>query len=106
MSALSVLTRYPSKHLRPGENDQGFEFEGPGLVAILREDAPKNTKPMLYKALTAVNAEDDALAVARNLLERRSPSDQYVFAVLLSIPDQAERQKALKKFAPVCIEGI
>ena len=96
--ALDVLRRYSFKHLRPGEhgeNERDFEFEGPGLVIICREEPPKKVGQREFAILTAVNAPNDALAVARSLLKQRSGGERYVYAMLASMKSPRERQRVL-----------
>lgn len=106
MSALSILNRYDFKRLRPGENDSSFVFKGPGLVVICQEEVQANGDETQFKMLTALIANNDALAVAKNALKQRAGREKYVFAMLASLATLGERQAALEALAPMCSEGI
>ncbi len=105
MSALSVLNRYDFKQLRPGENQDGFKFSGPGIVVIACEK--KSTEPgeIHFTLVTAINADNDALEVATRVLKQGRNCDGYLFALLAQIQTKADRLAALVQLHPMCSEG-
>lgn len=106
MTALSVLQRYDFKRLHPGQNDEGLIFSGPGIVLICHEKPPVKAGEVQFEILTAFNAPNDALAIAKNALKQRAANSLGVFAMLAQITTHSEREKALAELAPMCSEGI
>jgi len=100
----SVLGGYEFKSLRPGENDKGFRFSGPGVVLICKEKRPKVSDDIVFKVLMVESAGTDALAVAKSLLAQLSRSDDaYLFAQLARIDDKTERDEATVVLRDACI---
>ena len=88
MHTFEIVNKYDPKLLRPGENDTQFQFDGPGVVILACEepDSP-------YSTVLDVLAAENALAVARSLLNQPRPDNRYRYAMLLSIRDRAKRER-------------
>jgi hypothetical protein len=92
--ALSVFSKHKFKSLRPGENDDTFDFTGPGVVVIACET---NAVTREFQTVTEFNAPVDALADARRLLSgHRSLCSGYLYARLASVTDGEERRAAVE----------
>lgn len=104
-TALSVLTKYNFRQLRPGENDRVFEFAGPGVVVIACEKESKHVGEIQFSLITALSADNDALEVATRLLSQQWDCDGYVFALLASVNDRAKRIEAVEVLSGMCSAG-
>ena len=93
--AQSIFGSYEFKSFRPGENDKGFKFSGPGVVLVCQELEPKNPGETSFKVLMVESAASDALTVAKSLLTQMSrSSDGYLFAQLVRIENKEDRDEA------------
>lgn len=104
-TALSVLNSLGFIQLRPGENDAGFKFSGPGVVVIACES--KNSPPgeIRFSLITALSADTDALEVAKRLLMQKWSCDGYLFAMQASVKEKPARVQALAALSPICKAG-
>ena len=93
----SILSRYTSKVLRPGENDETIKFPGPGVCILARETGPSE-----YAPLKVLYAKNDALAVAKSMLQHPRSDDSNLVVILLDVPPATALQvtEDLSKFVP------
>jgi len=105
-TALSVLSKYDFKQLRPGENDAVFKFSGPGIVVIACQNTSVAPSEIMFSIITALSADPDALEVAHRLLKQKWTCNGYVFAMLAPVKDEAERLEAIATLSSRCSAGI
>jgi hypothetical protein len=104
-TALSVLSSLGFIQLRPGENDVGFKFSGPGVVAIACQDTSCAVDEVRFKLITVMSADNDALEIATRLLKQTWNCAGYMFALLAHVPDKATRAEAVATLNSMCSAG-
>lgn len=104
-TALSVLSTFDFKQLRPGENDIDFKFSGPGIVVIACQDTSVSPGEVQFSLITALSADSDALEVAHRLLKQQWVCNGYLFAMLAPVTDRQRRLEAVAVLSPRCSAG-
>jgi hypothetical protein len=97
VSLSEVLKHYNWKSLRPGENDKTFKFSGGGICLLVRETGPNTFAPVSILA-----ADNDALAVAKDMLAHPRKEKGYHFAMLTALDTLSKRMQALNELGPHC----
>ena len=104
-TALSVINALGFTQFRPGENDKDFSFSGPGVVVIACQDNSLPRSMVSFRLITALNADSDALAVAKHSLSHGWECEGYLFALLAAVPDRAARLDAVATLDRMCSAG-
>jgi hypothetical protein len=101
-SLSSILTKYNFKQLRPGENDETFQFTGPG-ICILATETERNGSTV-YQPIAAYSA-GDALEIAKRALRGHSeagpPAYRLAFLATVSAK-RGERLAVLEQISTHC----